>query len=104
MNKLTFQQPKTKRTQEVFGNETVKIATLKRLGWKQVEPQTGEQQVEPQGTTEQQPTPQGVTEQPESAKTPDAERKTTERIMPEKLSDEGQPPAKNVKRTTEKDQ
>lgn len=33
---LTFQEPKTGRTQQVGENERVRISTLKRLGWKQV--------------------------------------------------------------------
>lgn len=33
---ITFQEPKTGRTQQVGENERVRISTLKRLGWKQV--------------------------------------------------------------------
>lgn len=86
MSELTYRHPKTKRTQTVQDWENVRRATLTRLGWKQV---TGKQPEAQEDT--------------EPAETPDTERKTTERIMPEKLSSEGQPPAKNVKRKADKE-
>lgn len=41
---LTFTEPKTGRTQQVGENESVRIKTLKRLGWKQT---TGTQETAP---------------------------------------------------------
>jgi hypothetical protein len=77
MNKLTFHNPKTKQTQEVGENETVKLSVLRRLGWQQVG-QDGEQQ-----------TNMGDLQ---TAPTMPADKST----MPGKLPPEGQVPAKNV--------
>lgn len=43
MSKLTFRNPKTKQTQEVGENETVKQGILKRLGWKQAGEPVGDE-------------------------------------------------------------